>query len=73
MRSAAALILGNSLYDYFTIQCLSETFDNETDDSVKLHLAWAYWTIYRNYPRTDRYLKQNATRVANAAAEQIRI
>lgn len=70
MRSAAALILGNSLYDSFTIECLSDAFDNETDHGVKLHLAWAYCTIGSNYPRTDWYLKQKAARVANTAAEQ---
>lgn len=68
MRSAAALILGNTRYDSFTIQCLSDAFDNETDHGVKLHLAWAYWTIGSNYPRTDCYLKQKAARVADTVA-----
>jgi hypothetical protein len=70
MRSAGALILGNSLYDSVTIQCLSEAFDNEADSSVKLHLAWAYWTIGSNYPRAELYLKRQADNIASGATEQ---
>ena len=59
MRSASALILGNSLYDSHTIDRLSETFDEESDDNVKLHLAWAYWRLGHNYPRAAGTLDRN--------------
>jgi hypothetical protein len=49
IRSAAALILGNTLYDRYTLQSLSAAFDRETDSNVMWHLAWAYWRIGHNY------------------------
>jgi hypothetical protein len=49
IRSAAALTLGNSLYDRDTLEMMEETFEKEKDSGVKQHLAWAYWSIGHNY------------------------
>jgi hypothetical protein len=69
MRSAAALVLGNSFYDWETIRYMSDAFDKETDNGVKLHLAWAYFAIGHNYPGAEWYAKQKANGVALPADE----
>ena len=53
LRSAAALILGNTLYDQNTVQLLSDAFDRETDATVKWHVAWAYWRNRHNDNRAE--------------------
>ena len=55
IRGASALILGNSLYDRHTVSLMTEAFDRETDQSVKLRLAWAYWKIGHNYDKAGFY------------------
>ena len=45
VRSAAALILGNTLPDMGTIESLQYAFDREKNDTVKKHIAWAIKTL----------------------------
>ena len=59
IRSASALILGNSLYNRDTVELMKRTFDEEHDGGVKWHLAWAYWKIGHNYDIADHYVKRN--------------
>ena len=54
VRGAAALLLGNSIGDNYTMQLMSEAFDKENDQSVKWKLSWAYWKITNNYNRSRR-------------------
>ncbi len=49
IRSAAALILGNTLYSRHTESLLARTFEAESEQDVKIHLNWAYWKLGNNY------------------------
>jgi hypothetical protein len=62
-RQAAALILGNTLYNPHVVQDLTDAFNRESDQSTKIFMAWAYWSLHNNYPRTGWHLKQRDARV----------
>ncbi|QDV45425.1 hypothetical protein Enr13x_53040 [Stieleria neptunia] len=59
VRAAVALILGNTLYDRHTVTLMKQTFDEEQDQTVKLHLAWAYWKIGHNYDKAEYYVNRS--------------
>lgn len=59
IRAAAALILGNTLYDRYTVTLIRQTFDEEQDQTVKLYLAWAYWKIGHNYDKAEYYVNRS--------------
>jgi hypothetical protein len=71
IRNAAALILGNTIYDRCTVEILSDAFNKESDPDVFVHLAWAYWKIGHNYDNAEFWQsKAGATLNRTPAAEQ---